>query len=56
MKVNLIQVPYMCGYEGQGASHGPLRFVEEGADKLLVGQGHEVSVERMSGGSLFWIV
>src|SRR5215203_5877665 len=53
MKINLIQVPYACGYEGQGASGGPLRFLEVGADKVLAGQGHEVSVARIERGKAF---
>lgn len=47
MQVRLIQVPYMIGDERHGASKGPQRFVEAGAERLLGAKGVAVKVERV---------
>lgn len=53
MKAKIIQVPYMCGDDGQGASRGPMRFLEAGADKVLIGKGIDVEIESIDLGKPF---
>ncbi|MFX1466017.1 MAG: arginase family protein [Promethearchaeota archaeon] len=45
MKISLIQVPYHLGQEQVGMGKGPIRFIQEGADRNLLEQGFEVKVE-----------
>lgn len=47
MDVSLIEVPYHAGDESVGASAGPRRLVEAGAERVLAGRGIDVSVERV---------
>lgn len=47
MPICLIQVPYMLGDEHHGASQGPQRFLQAGAEKRLAAKGIAVSVERV---------
>ena len=53
MTVSLIQVPYVLGDERQGASKGPGRLVEAGADKVVAAKGVAVRVERVDRGGPF---
>lgn len=53
MEVCLIQVPYMIGDERHGASKGPQRFVQAGADRLLAAAGVAATVERVERGEPF---
>lgn len=52
-KVCLIQVPYMIGYEGHGASKGPKRFIEAGAARVLNEKGVDASVDLVERGKAF---
>lgn len=53
MQICLIQVPYMIGDDRHGASQGPQRFLEAGADKRLAAAGIAVTVERVERGEPF---
>jgi arginase family enzyme len=53
MNVSLVQVPYVLGDDRQGASKGPERLIEAGADKLLSSAGILVKVERIARGEPF---
>lgn len=47
MDICIIQVPYTAGAEHDGASDGPRRYLQSGADKLLGERGVAVTVERV---------
>jgi arginase len=53
MTVCIIQVPYVLGDERQGASKGPGRLVEAGADKVVASKGIAVKVEHVDRGGPF---
>lgn len=53
MDVRLIQVPYHAGDEHAGASRGPARLREAGAEDVLTGHGLRVSVETIERGEPF---
>lgn len=53
VNVSLVQVPYVLGDDRPGASKGPERLVEAGADKLLSSAGILVQVERIQRGEPF---
>ena len=44
MKVALFQVPYHMGHERVGMGLGPIRLLEQGADRRLRERGHEVDL------------
>lgn len=53
MDVSLIKVPDLMGDERQGASKGPDRLVEAGADRVVSARGLDVSVESIIRGRPF---
>jgi arginase len=53
MQMCLVQVPYTCGDEHQGASKGPERYVQAGVERLLAGKGAAVTVKRVERGAPF---
>jgi len=53
MHICLIQVPYTCGDEHHGASKGPARYVQAGAERLLAARGATVAVKRVERGAPF---
>jgi arginase len=53
MPICLIQVPYMLGDAQHGASMGPQRFVQAGAEQRLAARGVAVTVERIARGEPF---
>jgi arginase len=53
MHVSLIQVPYMLGDERHGASRGPERLLQGGADRILAAAGVSGPVVRIDRGAPF---
>jgi arginase len=53
MRLSLIQAPYLAGDERQGASKGPRRFIEAGAERLLSKTGLDVALELVDRGGPF---
>jgi arginase len=51
--VSIIQVPYLVGDDRQGASNGPRRFVQSGAERILSENGLDVALELVDRGGPF---
>lgn len=45
LKICLIQVPYDLGQEQVGMGKGPIRYMQAGADQILLDRGFEVKIE-----------
>ena len=41
MKIQIIKVPYDCGYKEQRQGLGPERFFEHHIDRILESDGHK---------------
>jgi arginase len=53
MDVSLIEVPYHAGDDRVGASEGPRRLLEAGADTTVAAHGVDITVERVDRGTPF---
>jgi arginase len=53
MEICLIQVPYCCGDEHQGASKGADRYVQAGVERVLAAKGATVTLKRVERGVPF---
>jgi arginase len=55
MKIQIIKVPYDCGYKEQRQGLGPDRFFKHGIDRKLKADGHQVAISQIESQSDFTI-
>jgi arginase len=55
MKIQIIKVPYDCGYKEQRQGLGPDRFFKHGIDRKLEADGHQVAISQIESQSDFTI-
>jgi len=55
MKIQIIKVPYDCGYKEQRQGLGPDRFFKHGIDRKLETDGHRVEISQIESQSDFTI-
>jgi arginase len=55
MKIQIIKVPYDCGYREQRQGLGPERFIEHNINRILEADGHQVKVSQIESQSDFTI-
>ena len=55
MKIQIIKLPYDCGYKEQRQGLGPDRFFQHGIDRVLEANGHRVAVSQIESQSDFTI-
>jgi arginase len=55
MKIQIITVPYDCGYKEQRQGLGPDRFFKHGIDQKLEADGHQVAISHIESRSDFTI-
>ena len=55
MNIQIIKVPYDCGYKGQRQGLGPDRFFKHHIDRMLEADGHQVEVSEIESHSEFTI-
>jgi arginase len=53
MKIQIITVPYDCGYKKQRQGLGPDRFFKHGIDRKLEADGHQVAISQIESQSDF---
>jgi arginase family enzyme len=47
MKIQIIKIPYDCGYKEQRQGLGPGRFTEHNLDRILEADGHQVNISQI---------
>lgn len=55
MKIQIIKVPYDCGYKEQRQGLGPDRFFKHHIDRMLEADGHQVTISQIESQSDFTI-
>ena len=55
MEIQIIKIPYDCGYKEQRQGLGPDRFFKQGIDRILEGDGHRVAISQIESRSDFTI-
>jgi arginase len=55
MDIQIIKVPYDCGYKDRRQGLGPDRFLNHGVDQILESDGHQVKLSRIESQSGFTI-
>ena len=55
MKIQIIKVPYDCGYKEQRQGLGPDRFFRQSIDRILEADGHQVAISQIESQSDFTI-
>ncbi len=55
MKIQIVKVPYDCGYKEQRQGLGPDRFLKHNIDRILEADGHRVEVSEIESQSDFTI-
>lgn len=55
MKIQIVKVPYDCGYKEQRQGLGPDRFLKHNIDRILEADGHRVGVSEIESQSDFTI-
>ena len=55
MKIQIITVPYDCGYKEQRQGLGPDRFFKHHIDRMLEADGHQVTISQIESQSDFTI-
>jgi arginase len=55
MKIQIIKIPYDCGYKEQRQGLGPDRFFKQGIDRILEADGHQVAISQIRSQSDFTI-
>ena len=53
MKIQIIQVPYDSGHKDLRQGCGPASFIDQGLDRLLESDGHQVTIARIESASAF---
>jgi hypothetical protein len=53
MKIQIIQVPYDCGYKDLRQGCGPAHFIQHNLDRVLEADGHQVKTTRIDAKSPF---
>ena len=53
MDIQIIKVPYDCGYKDRRQGLGPDRFLSHGVDQILESDGHQVKLSRIESQSDF---
>ena len=55
MKIQIIKIPYDCGYKEQRQGLGPDRFIGHNINRILKADGHQVEVSEIESHSEFTI-
>ena len=55
MDIQIIKVPYDCGYKDRRQGLGPDRFLDHGIDRILESDGHRVKLQQIESQSDFTI-
>ena len=55
MEIQIIKVPYDCGYKEQRQGLGPDRFLKHNIDRILEADGHQVKISQVESRSEFTI-
>ena len=53
MKIQIIKVPYDCGYKELRQGRGPAHFIQHKLDRVLEADGHQVKITRIDSKSPF---
>ena len=53
MKIQIIKVPYDCGYKELWQGRGPAHFIQHKLDRVLEADGHQVKITRIDSKSPF---
>ena len=53
MKIQMIQIPYDCGYKDVRQGLGPGHFIQNKTDKMLEADGHQIRITRIEAKSAF---